>query len=192
MLEPDVQSRGRQFPRDAPTGWCWKRRVARPTNLLVWDVIFDGDTRHRTAGWHRSAGPRASRRETKSTRPWLSAGGQSRDISVSVDQSLCGRPGIRQPSQLSPNCTIKTGVLAFGIPGDNANTSRTVYALFGEFALPVTDSINMQAATPVRRLRLSTVVRRSIRSSRSSGRRSIGWHCAVRSRRRSAARRFRT
>ena len=106
---------------------------------------FQRRHRHRTAGWTGRLGrglPGAKRKVPDV----VESGGQSRDISVSVDQSLCSRHGIRTAQQLSPNCTIKTGVLAFGIPGDNANTSRNVYALFGEFALPVTDRLNIQAA----------------------------------------------
>ena len=113
--------------------------------MLVWDVIFNGDTGITLPGgpvdWAAGFQARNEKYQT-----WLSQVANRATSPCPWTNPFAVDMGFVQPSQLSPNCTIKTGVLAFGIPGDNANTSRNVYALFGEFALPVTDTINIQAA----------------------------------------------
>ncbi len=95
-----------------------------------------------------------------------------------------------RPTSSVRTATVQTGLIAFGVPGDDDDTTRNVYAVFSEFALPITDTFDAQFA-----LRFEDygrkAARRSIRSWPSSGRRSTGWRCAARSRRRSAVRRCR-
>jgi outer membrane receptor protein involved in Fe transport len=54
--------------------------------------------------------------------------------------------GIVDAEQLSPNCTAPTGVAAFLAATDEQSTERTVYGVFGELAIPVTEDIDVQAA----------------------------------------------
>lgn len=54
--------------------------------------------------------------------------------------------GIVDADQLSPNCTAPTGVAAFLAATDEQSTERTVYGVFGELAIPVTEDIDVQAA----------------------------------------------
>lgn len=44
------------------------------------------------------------------------------------------------------NCPVQTGVLAFLAAADEERTDRKVYGVFGELALPITDTFNMQLA----------------------------------------------
>ncbi len=46
----------------------------------------------------------------------------------------------------SLDCEVPSGQLAFLAAADNESTSRRVYGVFGELALPITDSIDVQAA----------------------------------------------
>ncbi|MEC8619082.1 MAG: TonB-dependent receptor, partial [Pseudomonadota bacterium] len=54
--------------------------------------------------------------------------------------------GIVDADQLSPNCTAPTGVAAFLAATDEESTERTVYGVFGELAIPLTEDIDVQAA----------------------------------------------
>ena len=54
--------------------------------------------------------------------------------------------GIVDADQLSPNCTAPTGVAAFLAATAEQSTERTVYGVFGELAIPVTEDIDVQAA----------------------------------------------
>ena len=54
--------------------------------------------------------------------------------------------GIVDADQLSPNCSAPTGVAAFLAATDEQSTERTVYGVFGELAIPLTEDIDIQAA----------------------------------------------
>ncbi len=132
---------------DELINWLTLEASGREINeLLVWDAIFNGELEQfelpgGKIGWAAGFQARNEKYQTElsdvanravSPCPWTDP------FAVTM--------GFVTAGQLSPNCNIKTGRLAFGIPADNANTSRTVYALFSEFALPITDTLNMQAA----------------------------------------------
>lgn len=126
--------------------WLTLKAKARYVNeLLVWDLVFDGDTGIQlpggTIGWAAGVQVRDEQYNTKlndlsnvaaNPCPWTNP--------FAVDL------GFVTADQLSPNCTVPFGLVAFGVPGDQFGTSRTIYAGFAEFALPVTDTLDMQLA----------------------------------------------
>ena len=126
--------------------WLTLEGSGREINeLLVWDAVFDKELGIKlwggNIGWAGGVQARNEKYQTelsdvsnraKDPCPWTNP------YAVTL--------GFTTADQLSPNCTPKNGLVAFGVPGDNANTSRTVYAAFTELALPITDTINMQAA----------------------------------------------
>ena len=126
--------------------WLTLEGSGREINeLLVWDAVFDKELDIELPGgkigW---AGGVQARNEKYQT--------ELSDISNRAKQPCpwtnpyAVTLGFTTADQLTPNCNPKNGLVAFGVPGDNANTSRTVYGAFSEVALPITDSINMQAA----------------------------------------------
>ena len=54
--------------------------------------------------------------------------------------------GFTSEDNLSPNCSSPTGVAAFLAASDEETTERTVYGVFGELAIPLTDALDVQAA----------------------------------------------
>ena len=54
--------------------------------------------------------------------------------------------GLVAADQLTPDCSSPTGVAAFLAASDESSTERTVYGVFGELAIPLTDDIDIQAA----------------------------------------------
>ncbi len=54
--------------------------------------------------------------------------------------------GLVAADQLSPNCSAQTGVAAFLAASDEERTERTVYGVFGELAIPLTEDVDIQAA----------------------------------------------
>jgi outer membrane receptor protein involved in Fe transport len=126
--------------------WLTQEGSAREINeLLVWDAVFDKELDIQlpggSVGWAGGVQARNEKYQTELSRvanrakapcPWTNP------YAVTL--------GFTTADQLSPNCNPPNGELAFGVPGDNANTSRTVYGAFTELALPITDTINVQTA----------------------------------------------
>jgi len=54
--------------------------------------------------------------------------------------------GFTSEDNLSPNCSSPTGLHAFLAASDEETTERTVYGVFGELAIPLTDTLDVQAA----------------------------------------------
>jgi len=129
------------------TRWLiYEGESTEESKLLVFDAVFNGELDFLTlpggpVGW--------------------AAGIQTRNEKYTVDYNAVSdrqvnpcpytNPyavtlGLVAASQLGPNCTVRTGLLAFGSANDAVDTSRTVYAAFSEFALPITDTVDMQAA----------------------------------------------
>jgi iron complex outermembrane receptor protein len=113
--------------------------------LLVWDAVFDKELDIKLPGGNVGVALGfQARNEHYNT--------ELSDVSNrAVDPCPWTNPfavtmGFTTPDQLSPNCFPKNGLVGFGVPGDEANTSRTVYAAFSELALPILDNLNMQAA----------------------------------------------
>ncbi|MGD8416746.1 MAG: Plug domain-containing protein, partial [Pseudomonadales bacterium] len=108
--------------------------------LLVFDFVTNGDTGIQlpggTIGW--AAGVQARNEKYQTTLADYS----------NVDKFPCPwtNPyavtlGFTTADQLSPNCTVPFGLVAFGVPGNEYKTDRTVYGAFAEFALPITDTL---------------------------------------------------
>ncbi len=122
-----------------------KGKGAATNQLLVWDFVLNGDTGITlpggTIGWAAGLQARDEKYDTKLN-----------DVSnVAANPCPWTNPfavtlGFTTADQISPNCTVKFGLVAFGVPSPEFNTSRTIYAAFTEFALPITDTIDMQAA----------------------------------------------
>ncbi len=122
-----------------------KGKSATTNQLLVWDFVLNGDTGIQlpggTIGWAAGLQARNEKYELKpygitdlaqNPCPWTNP------FAVTL--------GFTTPDQLSPNCTVKFGLVAFGVPFSSFNTNRRIYAAFTELALPVTDTLDMQAA----------------------------------------------
>lgn len=126
--------------------WLTLHGTGEFTNeLLVFDFVVDGDTGIElgggTIGWAAGLQARNEKYDTKLNDvanaaiepcPWTNP--------FAVDL------GFVTADQLTPNCTVKFGLLAFGVPGDEFSTSRTVYGAFAEAALPITDTLDVQLA----------------------------------------------
>ena len=128
---------------DALIDWLTADTGFETTNeLLVWDAVISGET-----GWELPGGNIG----------WA-AGFQARNEKYDIeipevsDRTLHPCPFEDPTSVVLGNtptldCGIgTTGLLAFLGPSQPESTSRTVYGLFGELAIPVTDTIDMQAA----------------------------------------------
>jgi outer membrane receptor protein involved in Fe transport len=109
--------------------------------LLVFDAIFSGDTGVQLGGGTMG----------------YALGGQVRreryDFGVedTVDRSLnpCAWQHDLELAELlgfDTSCPVPSGQLAFLAAADEERTSRRVYGLFGELALPITDTFNLQLA----------------------------------------------
>ena len=115
------------------------------SELLVFDFVTNGETNISlpggNIGWAAGLQARNEKYDTKLN-----------DVSnVAVNPCPWTNPfavdlGFTTADQLSPNCTVQFGLLAFGVPGDEFKTDRTVYGAFAEFALPITDTLDMQLA----------------------------------------------
>jgi outer membrane receptor protein involved in Fe transport len=114
--------------------------------LLVFDLVFDGEFEFMTLpggaiGWALGAQTRNESYETE-----LSPVSNRADSPCPWTDPFAVTLGFTTADQLSPNCNPKTGRVGFGVPGDEADESRTVYAVFSELALPITDTLDVQAA----------------------------------------------
>jgi outer membrane receptor protein involved in Fe transport len=113
--------------------------------LLVWDAILNGELPWSlpggAIGW--AAGVQA--RNEKYDATYNDLGNRAADPCPWTNP-FAVTLGFTTADQLSPNCTYKTGLVAFGVPNDEQNTKRTIYAAFTEFALPIADNVDMQFA----------------------------------------------
>lgn len=127
--------------------WLTLEGVGRQTNeLLVFDLVFDGELGILSLpggaiGWALGAQTRNEVYETE-----LSTISNRAESPCPWTNPFAVTLGFVTADQLSPNCNPKNGLVAFGVPGDEADESRTVYAVFAELALPVTETLDMQAA----------------------------------------------
>ncbi len=110
--------------------------------LLVFDATFSGETGVQLGGGSMG----------------YAIGGQVRreryDFGVLdvADRSINPCPWHEDPDMagflfgFNENCSVPTGQLAFLAAADEEYTSRRVYGLFGELAMPITDTFNLQLA----------------------------------------------
>ena len=127
--------------------WLTLEGTGRTINeLLVFDLVFDGQLGFLTlpggaVGWALGAQTRNEVYETE-----LSTISNRAESPCPWTNPFAVTLGFTTADQLSPNCNPKNGLVGFGVPGDEADESRTVYAVFAELALPITDTLDMQAA----------------------------------------------
>jgi outer membrane receptor protein involved in Fe transport len=110
--------------------------------LLVFDAIFSGETGVQLGGGTMG----------------YAFGGQVRrerydyGVEDTVDRALNPCPWAEDTDMagylfgFNADCAVPSGQLAFLAAADEESTSRRVYGLFGELALPITDTFNLQLA----------------------------------------------
>jgi iron complex outermembrane receptor protein len=126
--------------------WLTLRGQGEFTNeLLVFDFVVNGETNISlpggNIGWAAGIQARNEKFDTK-----LNDVANSEVEPCPWTNPFAVDLGFTTADQLSPNCTTKFGLLAFGVPGPEFSTDRTVYGAFAEFALPITDTLDMQLA----------------------------------------------
>ncbi len=126
--------------------WLIGQRQWNQTNeLLVFQAVFSGET-----NWEVGGGSVGYAFGAQSRNEYYDS-----DFNDLSDRALNPCPytlpasaalGLVSTAQLSPNCSSPTGVAAFLAASDEETTERTIYGVFGELAIPLTDDINIQAA----------------------------------------------
>ena len=117
----------------------------RQSDLLVFEAVFSGDT-----GWEIGGGTVGyafgvqSRKEEYDSDFWDIADRAVNPCPYTLPVSAA--LGLVDASQLNGECDAKTGVAAFLAASDEETTKRTVYGAFVELAIPLTETINVQAA----------------------------------------------
>ena len=122
------------------------QREANQTNeLLVFQAVFSGMTNIEVGGGTIGyAFGAQSRNQEYNFR--LSDLANRAVNPCPYTESAAAALGIVTADQLSPNCSSPTGVAAFLAATDEQSNERTVYGVFGELAIPLTDDIDIQAA----------------------------------------------
>lgn len=122
-----------------------ERGTYQDNELLVFQAVFSGETDIELAGGNVGfAFGAQSRNQQYDFRLWDIG---NRAINPCPYTSpVAAALGIVGADQLSPNCTAKTGNSAFLAATDEESTERTVYGVFGELAIPLTEDIDIQAA----------------------------------------------
>lgn len=122
--------------------WLFSETSLRTENsLLVFEGVFSGLTDLELGGGQMG---------------WA-AGAQSRRERYKLQLADIGNRALNPCPWTDPlavtlgftaslDCEVQTGRLAFLAASDEERTDRTVYALFGELSLPLTDTLNVQAA----------------------------------------------
>lgn len=113
--------------------------------LLVFQAIFNGETQWDLGGGNIGyAFGVQSRNEKYDSDFWDIADRAVNPCPYTLPISAA--LGLVGADQLSPNCSSPTGVAAFLAASDEERTERTVYGVFGEMAIPLTEDIDIQAA----------------------------------------------
>lgn len=117
----------------------------RSNSLFVVDAVISGETPIEVGGGVVGFAAGAQMRRER----YVSDFGDLSDRAVNpcpwtLDLSVA--LGFTSEDQLTPNCSSPTGVAAFLAASDEERTSRSVYAVFGELAIPLADDIDVQAA----------------------------------------------
>lgn len=122
--------------------WLFTRTESTATNsLLVFQAVFSGETgiqlKGGNVGWAAGVQSRRERyklelgdiaNRAKNPCPWT----DPLAVTLGFTASL--------------TCDPQTGLLAFLAASDEEQTNRTVYGVFTEFSVPVTDKLNLQLA----------------------------------------------
>ncbi len=121
-------------------------RGSSPHNeLLVFQAVFSGQTGIELAGGNIGYAFGAQSRNEKYDFTLFDV--NNRAINPCPYTSpVAAALGIIDADQLSPNCAAPSGNSAFLAATDEESTERTVYGVFGELAIPLTEDIDVQAA----------------------------------------------
>ena len=122
------------------------QRGSRPENeLLVFQAVFSGETGIEMAGGNIGYAFGAQSRNEQYDFTLWDVGNRAINP-CAYSSPVAAALEIVDADQLSPNCTAQTGNSAFLAATDEESTERTVYGVFGELAIPVTEDIDVQAA----------------------------------------------
>ncbi len=127
---------------DALQSWLFGKQFFNTTNdLLVFDAVISGDLDWTlpggAIGWAAGFQSRNEKFDAK-----------LRDIN-NLDRTPCpfnDPASIALGNATTLDCASPTGPLAFLAGATESSTSRTIYGLFGELAVPITDTLDIQLA----------------------------------------------
>ncbi len=122
-----------------------ERGSSQDNELLVFQAVFSGQTGIELAGGNVGYAFGAQSRNQKYDFSLWDVGNRAINP-CPYTSPVAAALGIVDADQLSPNCTAKTGNSAFLAATDEETTERTVYGVFGELAIPLTEDIDVQAA----------------------------------------------
>jgi iron complex outermembrane recepter protein len=131
LTNPGFVSTAANDPR--VVDWLYDRQLTEQTqDLFVVDLAFDGEMPWQlgggAVGWAVGAQYRTTEYQRTVQSPFY-------DPNVTP----CAQPGVT-------NCTVRTGPYIFLGQAAPVTVDQSVYAVFGEVNLPVTDAFNVQAA----------------------------------------------
>ncbi|MDA0892888.1 MAG: TonB-dependent receptor [Proteobacteria bacterium] len=122
-----------------------QRQWNQTNELLVFQAVFSGET-----AWDVGGGNVGYAWGIQSRNEYYDS-----DFNDIADRAVNPCPfvseasvalGLVSQANLSPNCSSPTGLHAFLAASDEETTERTVYGVFGELAIPLTDALDVQAA----------------------------------------------
>jgi iron complex outermembrane receptor protein len=122
-----------------------ERGWTRENELLVFQAVFSGETSLEFDGGTVGYALGLQARDEEYTSDFWDIADRAVNpcpYTLPVSAAL----GLVSADQLSPNCIAQTGVAAFLAASDEEQTERTVYSIFGELAIPLTDDVDIQAA----------------------------------------------
>ena len=122
-----------------------ERGAYADNELLVFQAVFSGQTGIEMAGGNVGYAFGAQSRNEKYDFTLWDVGNRAVNP-CPYSSPVAAALGIVDADQLSPNCTAQTGNSAFLAATDEESTERTVYGIFGELAIPLTEDIDVQAA----------------------------------------------
>jgi outer membrane receptor protein involved in Fe transport len=122
-----------------------ERGAQSDNELLVFQAVFSGETGIELAGGNIGYAFGAQSRNEKFDFSLFDVSNRAVNP-CPYTSPVAAALGIVDADQLSPNCTAPTGVAAFLAATDEESTERTVYGVFGELAIPLTEDIDVQAA----------------------------------------------
>lgn len=121
-------------------------RGAQPVNeLLVFQAVFSGETGIEVGGGTIGYAFGAQSRNEQYDFTLWDVGNRAVNP-CPYTSPVAAALGIVDADQLSPNCSSPTGNSAFLAATDEESTERTVYGVFGELAVPLTDDVDVQLA----------------------------------------------
>ncbi len=122
-----------------------ERGANSDNELLVFQAVFSGDTGIEVGGGTISYAFGAQSRNEQFDFTLWDVGNRAVNP-CPYSSPVAAALGIVDADQLSPNCAAPTGNSAFLAATDEESTERTVYGVFGELAIPLTDDVDVQAA----------------------------------------------